>query len=488
MKGLKKLCIFVLALVTIISLQIPAEAKSNKTTKEDAKAGVVQVNTVFTDDAGIKHILCGGTGILIGNQQETEYVITCNHIVNPTDDYKYAGFEFLGIPNQDDSWSKINLSTEVVVEGDVSVAATLVTSSEEMDMVVLQLSQPIYTKKPLTILTAKGNNIEKLPYKVVDTVYALGYPDGIGYDSAVQYFTNEQIVMTEGSIANLLSVNNIQLIEHDAGVDVNNCGGPLVNENGYVIGMNLLAKDGMYNCAIDSTKIVKVIDGLGLKYDKVYSNPIEGLKVDPKPKPSDNGLPIYLIVIICVAGVALIAGIVVLIIVLVNRKDKAPKEKKKKKEETHSNDALERFVNKEDRESVQSLGSIQERGGETTLLSSKLARANETTVLDADRSMSDQLKLGTLIRLKTGEKISINKSYFTIGKDNLHVDYCIKDNGTISRLHAVIRKTKEGMYLEDNNSTNGTYLNNKKLVVGRAELLRTGDLIKISNEEFEYQA
>ena len=57
---------------------------------EQAMNGVVQVNTVFEDDKGNKHIIYGGTGILIGSAEETEYIITNNHIVNPDRSLKRA--------------------------------------------------------------------------------------------------------------------------------------------------------------------------------------------------------------------------------------------------------------------------------------------------------------------------------------------------------------------------------------------------------------
>ncbi len=483
MKGLKKL--FILAVVfamTFMSLQIQVFAKAKKTTKEDAKAGVVQINTVFSDANGAKHVLCGGAGILIGDPEKTEYVITCNHMINPADEYKYAGFEFYQIPNEDDAWSKISLSAEVVVEGDVVINASLVTSSPELDLAVLQLAQPIYTRKPLTLLTGKSTDPDKLPYKVVDSVYALGYPDGINFDSGVQYFSNEQIVMTEGSIANLLSINNVQMVEHDAGVNTNNCGGPLVNEYGYVVGMNLLQKDGMYNCALDSTKIAKVIDGLGLEYDKVYENPKDEEEKLPEvvQKPV---IPLPFLIGAIVGGVLLLSTIVALVIVLVTHREKSDK-KSKKELRLEEEAVLQKFV---DRSKVNNDVRKPENLNITVDTMVLGGAGGETSILGTPATTTGQINNGKLIRNKTGEKIQINKMYFSIGKDSLHVDYSIKDNGTISRQHAAIRRTKDGVYLEDCNSTNGTWLNNEKLDKGSRKKLSNGDMIKISNEEFKYE-
>ncbi|MBP5326003.1 MAG: trypsin-like peptidase domain-containing protein [Pseudobutyrivibrio sp.] len=495
MKGLKKLCISLSIIgVVILSAILPSNfvfAKEKKPTSDDAKNGVVQVNIVFTDEAEQKHILCGGSGFIVGDPEDTEYVITCNHIVTPSDEMKVAAFEYYQIPMEEDTLSKTNYEVEVVLEGDVVVTASVLNSSAELDLAVLKLSQPIYTREPLTILTSKNYSTDSLPYATTERVYALGYPDVINYDSAVQYFSDQQVVMTAGSIVNLLNLNGVQVIESDINIGANNCGGPIVNEYGYVIGMNLLTKDGMYSCSLDSTKIAKVLDGLGVTYSKVNKNPEEKEeKTAPVVTEPVEVIPTYIIVILCVGAVLLVVLIVVLIITKVSHKsdkEKKPKKEKKNKVEAQSNDALAKYVSKNDSEEVRKLGSIQENGSDTTILSGNIG-VNETTILDAKNPISEQLKIGTLLRLKTGEKIVINKAYFTIGKDNLHVDYCMKDNRTISRQHVIFKQAKEGLYIEDNNSTNGTWLNGKKLVFGRAELVRNGDLIKISNEEFEYQA
>ncbi|WP_294239198.1 trypsin-like peptidase domain-containing protein [Pseudobutyrivibrio sp.] len=497
MKGLKRLCISLSIMGTVLlSAILPSNlafAKEKKPTSDDAKNGVVQVNIVFTDEAEQKHILCGGSGFIVGDPEETEYVITCNHIVSPSDEMKVAAFEFYQIPMEEDTLSRTNYEVEVVLEGDVVVSAAVMNSSAELDLAVLKLSQPIYTREPLTILTSKNYSTDSLPYATTERVYALGYPDIINYDSVVQYFSDQQVVMTAGSIVNLLNLNGVQVIESDINIGPNNCGGPIVNEYGYVIGMNLLTKDGMYSCSLDSTKIAKVLDGLGVTYSKVNKNPEEK---EEKPatvvtEPVET-IPTYIFIIIGVGAVLIVGLIVALIVIKVSHradKEEKPKKEKKKKNkvEAQQNDALAKYVSKQDSEEVRKLGSIQENGSDTTILSGNIG-VNETTILDAKNPISEQLKIGTLLRLKTGEKIVINKAYFTIGKDNLHVDYCMKDNRTISRQHVIFKQAKEGLYIEDNNSTNGTWLNGKKLVFGRAELVRNGDLIRISNEEFEYQA
>ena len=74
-----------------------------------------------------------------------------------------------------------------------------------------------------------------------------------------------------------------------------------------------------------------------------------------------------------------------------------------------------------------------------------------------------------------------------IGKDPLHVDYCINDNAAVSRQHAVVRSNGNRIFIEDMSSTNGTFVNNTKVISGSPVELNAGDVIKIANEEFDYR-
>ena len=74
----------------------------------------------------------------------------------------------------------------------------------------------------------------------------------------------------------------------------------------------------------------------------------------------------------------------------------------------------------------------------------------------------------------------VNKNQITIGRspDN---DIVI-DTGAVSRIHCTIRKDAIGYYIEDHNSRNGTYVNEKR-INGRVKL-NNGDQVKICDLQF----
>ena len=94
---------------------------------------------------------------------------------------------------------------------------------------------------------------------------------------------------------------------------------------------------------------------------------------------------------------------------------------------------------------------------------------------------------GSLIRKSNKKNELISKSPFIIGKDALHVDFCINDNGAISRMHAKIISKVDGVYIDDCNSTNGTVVNGKRIIEGNPVKLSDGDTIVLADEEFEYR-
>lgn len=119
-----------------------------------------------------------------------------------------------------------------------------------------------------------------------------------------------------------------------------------------------------------------------------------------------------------------------------------------------------------------------EGAGETVLLNEG---SGETTLL----SETNQI-MAVLVKTKTGEKITIGKREFKIGKERSKVDYCITNN-SVSRVHAIITFEDGNYFIKDNNSTNYTYLNGEALPASQKVMLNNNDRIKFSDEEFQFK-
>ncbi len=129
---------------------------------------------------------------------------------------------------------------------------------------------------------------------------------------------------------------------------------------------------------------------------------------------------------------------------------------------------------------------VTEEAGEAETKVLMPETGDETSILGED-SVQVAVATGTLIRKRSGENVVISKKIFRIGKDSQHVDYCISDNSSVSRIHAALKSKGDGVYIEDMHSTNGTFLNGSRVNSGEERRVRDGDVIRIANEEFEFR-
>ncbi|MBZ4335228.1 GGDEF domain-containing protein [Corallococcus interemptor] len=81
-----------------------------------------------------------------------------------------------------------------------------------------------------------------------------------------------------------------------------------------------------------------------------------------------------------------------------------------------------------------------------------------------------------------GKKYVLEESEFTIGRDQHN--HIVVDLDNVSRRHARIWSRQGKTYVEDLQSTNGTYLNDREVL--QAQPLRSGDLVKVGGSIFKF--
>lgn len=85
--------------------------------------------------------------------------------------------------------------------------------------------------------------------------------------------------------------------------------------------------------------------------------------------------------------------------------------------------------------------------------------------------------------LNNGAYVPMEQFPFTIGKGSANY---IVANQTVSRLHATILRQGNEYFVRDEDSTNGTFLNGRKLNAGEPVKINDGDRLRMSNEEFTF--
>lgn len=114
------------------------------------------------------------------------------------------------------------------------------------------------------------------------------------------------------------------------------------------------------------------------------------------------------------------------------------------------------------------------------------AETNETTA-SAKKAVEVPKANPYLIRVNTEERIMITKQNFKVGKASMGVDYTVKGNGAVSRVHAIITCKDDIYYIKDNKSTNHTVVNGKILEDGENEALTNDCKIVLGDEEFVFK-
>ena len=177
----------------------------------------------------------------------------------------------------------------------------------------------------------------------------------------------------------------------------------------------------------------------------------------------------HLVIGIIIGGIILLV-LIVLIIVLLTSGSKKEKVTRKKEKEIAQPVQIQNAPVYPVKEAV-AVPAVESQSSETTVLWD---------------GPSDNVFLGRLTRRKDGRSVVINKDCFAIGKDIARNDYSIPDNSAVSRSHATIKQVGSDVVIEDNFSTNGTFINGVRVMKGQTATIKNGDVIMLADETFDY--
>lgn len=112
---------------------------------------------------------------------------------------------------------------------------------------------------------------------------------------------------------------------------------------------------------------------------------------------------------------------------------------------------------------------------------SREAGREEPTMLISSGGMTYLRRIGR--KGESAEEFVLDDSPLSIGS-GAQADILIKDKG-ISRFHARISREGEMIFIKDMNSTNGTWVNDRRLTVYELCPVRNGDVIRLAESRFE---
>lgn len=391
--------------------------------------------------------------------------------------------------------------------------------SDRMDFAVLNLSVKLYDREVLKL----AESVQPTEGMQISSV---GFPE-----EAYQERIGEEVVQEEkGGEMIQLAVSeevpdgeNQTVIEHNVPLSGASSGSPIFNERKEVIGLNVVREDRR-PYAVQIYHIRKALDLFEVPYVKAETeigeeskqaeaegaelraeqeetreNPLTELQIsEEEEKKEDKSEAVSGAVLLAVFGgvAGLIgAGVAVWGIFRTDTKketDKQEREWKSAKEQIRTTEKQVPQILRRAEGGYPSVFRKEESAPEGEIRKEEMwvrEGAGETTVLnvrEGETTLLHSADLAYLLRKQTGERILINVQPFLIGKEDRRVSYCIRDNTSVSRCHAKI--TRDGMYyyIEDQESTNGTYVEENLLRPYQKTVLKDHMKIRLADEVFEF--
>lgn len=257
----------------VVALAIDENAVAPPAEPYNSGGSVVQVVFIYTDEAGARHIIQSGSGILLDNRG----VLTTRSTITLTEETKQNAGAYLSSilgknltfyqpPEEEkDQWEVISAQLAVVVEADIYSLAEVKFESVDWDVAFLELSDDVH-KEPAML----GDSSL---VQIGDSLRTQGYPN-MDY-TAPQSFTTSDVLTYEGVCSDLSD----GLIRHTCDYRMGCVGGPIVDQYGRVVAIitYVPGESDVYS-ALPVNQIKIYLDSKGFAYrqdNNDYRNYVE---------------------------------------------------------------------------------------------------------------------------------------------------------------------------------------------------------------------
>lgn len=381
---------------------------------DESRNGIVRVESISWDGDSQIYKTRSFSGFIVSGNKDTNNV----YVVTVHDGLTYTPEDEEAIKSSFEEEKNIRISQkiEVIFKGDLRVQASIVGESAQRNLTVLRLDQNISLENILQF--AKEN----ASYK--ERIFFLSYPRSVEKKGAIYNTKNVKVV--SGTVLDFYQTDEVEFLHHDIKADSFSAGGPLVNEEGVIVGMLLTSGAKGKGTALSGESLKGFLDTLNADYEE-YEEVVE----EDKPP---------------VLNLALGAVILILAVTVIIRQVKSGSASAERSEKASSGDSQKKkSKKKKNKDSQSSSGVFLEYPAE-------------------------------------GRNIPVNKDMFVIGRMQ-DADLILTRDGGISRKHACIQIRGNKYYLSDLQSKNHTFLNEQQLVPGEKMKLKNGDNIMIGKEK-----
>lgn len=327
-----------LALAVILLLAVPLTVSADF--DPETRNSVVVVETCLELDAGT--VSFGwGTGFFVGEEgQDPMYLITNHHVIEP---FLESGEGELVQAETTEGVLTGRSKIRVFYDSDDFEEAYPVAYDEIKDLAVLKLGAATSKRTPLPLCSPTDN-------MVGSTIYAVGYPglaENVFADATTTWGPSD-VSVTSGSISRLLTTSGTgqMRLQIDCVIRHGNSGGPLVNEDGQVLGIAVSSvsdeEDSSMYYGVNIDEVIPylkqydvpyVLQEAGATQSSSETSLAEGTapagdtivvpeSVEEEPEGSSGGVPVAVWVVIGVA-VAAVAGVAIFLLLQKGKKTPA---------------------------------------------------------------------------------------------------------------------------------------------------------------------
>lgn len=377
----------------------------------ESRNGIVRVESISWDGDSRIYETRSFSGFIVSGNKDANNV----YVVTVHDGLTYTPEDEEAIKSSFEEEKNIRISQkiEVIFKGDLRVQASIVGESAQRNLTVLRLDQNISLENILQF--AKEN----ASYK--ERIFFLSYPKSVEKKGAIYNTKNVKVV--SGIVLDFYQTDEVEFLHHDIKADVFSAGGPLVNEEGAIVGMLLTSGAKGKGTALSGESLKGFLDTLNAGYEE-YEEVVE----EDKPP---------------VLNLALGVVILILAVTVIIRQVKGGSASAERSEKVSGGDSKKK--KRKNKDSQSGGGAFLEYPAE-------------------------------------GRNIPVNKDMFVIGRMQ-DADLMLTRDGGISRKHACIQIRGNKYYLSDLQSKNHTFLNGQQLVPGEKMKLKNGDHIMIGKEK-----